>query len=1718
MSQSNGGTANAAPSLATDAVLMASEPIPEGTRTVSGIDFNKYADRSIPVEELLAGISNMGFQGSSIGEAIRIINDMRSWRDPETHEGTTIFLGYTSNMISSGLRDIFRYLVQHKHVSAIVTTAGGVEEDFIKCLGPTYHGSFTYSGVALRDKGWNRIGNLIVPNENYTKFEDWILPIFDKMLEEQESTRLLDEDSRVRWTPSKVIHRLGKEINNEESVYYWAYKNNIPVFCPALTDGSLGDMLYFHTFKTSPKMLSIDIVEDIRKINSLANWAKRGGMIILGGGVVKHHIANAFLMRNGAEHAVYINTAQEFDGSDAGARPDEAVSWGKIRKDGDSVKVYAEATVAFPLIVAGTFAKPSRDSAPTDSSRGTTVETAEPPPLLFSPRSPSPPSFSPQHSPAPTYHPPTDPQHFQHMASSQPQAPPEDVDMSMSLTLPPQGQNHDRDDGRMEVMDADTNEVNITEVVEDSSGNTAGSHSPSDSDSDDAMDTTPDGVIQPAEATGPPADVIPPPPPDVLRELSTATTGNAATTNASSSPQTNGGIPPPPLRDHSRSPTSSRAPSPPPEHNDSNQNRESSDDDDSAPSWHPIHEDTSIPDEREMKEIEEQTEHSAHDHEHWEAKTFTKLEDPEFSPGPTGKIEWLVEHYNGTKENPNHELVMKSPRVNIGGHEWNIKFYPRGNDTEFLSVYVECASMETSADSNTSASSSNPSSSNSFNKTSSEADTDSEDLPLPVLPGHTSPRSHGVSAQVSVVLYNPAEPRVNFWRPCTHRFTPKQTDWGFTRFHGPYYEIQTRHHGQRQALLRNDQLAFIAYIRIVEDTTGCLWEHPLEQNPWDSFAMTGVQGLGMGRLRPNAPAQDGNFISAIAGWMMLMPFREMLYEATQIVPDPSAKYVSLEEVIDALAWYGVDMAMDHWDVVQVQEALRTKLQAELEDTHLNSALDRLFGPMKDRRTCQPTYRVSPKKFKSMQDAVVGTEGIVASNKALPYALQIEIERQEFVNTGERKWRKVVDKMALDDHISVNDVRYTLHSFVVHKEGHQSNQYLANVRPLGPNGKWYAFEDTKLENRVVCLTKRQAIAANEGVENPSQSDERKSVAYLVTYLMDDVAEDAFDGKNEQVWDVPAWLEDEAKLDRDIAAENDMAIDKNGEAEGDEKVEDMQAESEPTTHEFQIIDSRVFLQHYGPGTFDVFEKGSPIQSEFVYDIFFPSNVGPKGIKEKIASVVPGVEDPRQCRLWIMDSLAGTELRPNLLSASSFDLSDSKSKGQEPEWTVGDLAARTEERRLWLHVIDKKDLPPPPPPPPETNKQEGSANSNPSSSQALPDGIPGGVSVNTGLAIVDVPIDALLGGNMPIPTIPAIHDTLMSDADISPEEQELARRSGGPVTIIEIPALQGSNGAPPPPGTSIVQAAPMGIPGMDIAVPNAIVLSSGRGLSGTTSSSNDEIFFFLKVFDAEKQTMIPKGSFIESRKARLDRTVARLLEVLPDTDSDSLPEIYEEEDLVKAFTRRRRKTFAQEDLHDTCVLIAAFPISPENKLTLRAEGKATTPQQYLQFESHRRNFPHLYQGTFTFDYFSSEYYSGDMLAGLAHGAGTKISFDGTQYTGEFVLDDRHGQGSLTYSNGDTYTGSFASNQRSGHGTFTEASTTNRYEGNWKGDKKFGEGVTYWAQAQEAERICRICWDEGQLADAAFWDCGHVVACLGCAKRVDTCPVCRKRVGGAMRLFFVS
>lgn len=65
-----------APSAATTAVLKSSDPVPPGVRMVKGIEFNDYEGQDITVNELVAGMADMGFQASAVGDAVRIINDM----------------------------------------------------------------------------------------------------------------------------------------------------------------------------------------------------------------------------------------------------------------------------------------------------------------------------------------------------------------------------------------------------------------------------------------------------------------------------------------------------------------------------------------------------------------------------------------------------------------------------------------------------------------------------------------------------------------------------------------------------------------------------------------------------------------------------------------------------------------------------------------------------------------------------------------------------------------------------------------------------------------------------------------------------------------------------------------------------------------------------------------------------------------------------------------------------------------------------------------------------------------------------------------------------------------------------------------------------------------------------------------------------------------------------------------------------------------------------------------------------------------------------------------------------------------------------------------------------------------------------------------------------------------------------------------------------------
>ncbi len=312
---------------------------PKNVISVKGYDFSKPFD----FKNFLEFYKTTGFQATNLGVAIDLIKKMRE-------EKTTIILSYTSNVVTSGLRDVIAYLVKNKFVHILCTTAGGVEEDIMKCFKPFILGDFKANPKELYIRSMNRTGNIYVPDDRYIAFEKFLLPVFEKFYLRQRN------EGKVVSTP-ELINEFGKKINDESSILYWANNNNMPVFCPGITDGAVGDVLWF--FKHKHPEFKLDIADDVFNLNNLSVEANETGAICLGSGLPRHYILNANIFRGGVKYAVYITTAGEGDGSTSGSKPSEAYTWGKIELfkpyEKNSVLVEGDATIIFPLLVAGAF-------------------------------------------------------------------------------------------------------------------------------------------------------------------------------------------------------------------------------------------------------------------------------------------------------------------------------------------------------------------------------------------------------------------------------------------------------------------------------------------------------------------------------------------------------------------------------------------------------------------------------------------------------------------------------------------------------------------------------------------------------------------------------------------------------------------------------------------------------------------------------------------------------------------------------------------------------------------------------------------------------------------------------------------------------------------------------------------------------------------------------------------------------------------------------------------------------------------------------------------------------------------------------------------------------------------------------------------------------------------------------------------------------------------
>jgi deoxyhypusine synthase len=274
-----------------------------------------------------------GFTAGKLAVGVRILENMV--KDKECVK----FLSFTGNLVATGTRGALKELVKRKLVDVVVTTCGTVDHDVARCWKDYYRGSFVMNDAKLRDEGINRLGNVLVPNDSYGV-------VLEKKM--QAMLQTLWKEGIRELSSSQFCREVGKRICNETSILYWAAKNDVPVFVPGITDGAVGYQTWLFS---QDRDFRLNLLKDSGMLNDIVFDAKKSGALLIGGGISKHHTLWWNQFKDGLDYAVYISTADEWDGSLSGARPREAVSWGKINEKADKTMIEGDASLIMPIMV-----------------------------------------------------------------------------------------------------------------------------------------------------------------------------------------------------------------------------------------------------------------------------------------------------------------------------------------------------------------------------------------------------------------------------------------------------------------------------------------------------------------------------------------------------------------------------------------------------------------------------------------------------------------------------------------------------------------------------------------------------------------------------------------------------------------------------------------------------------------------------------------------------------------------------------------------------------------------------------------------------------------------------------------------------------------------------------------------------------------------------------------------------------------------------------------------------------------------------------------------------------------------------------------------------------------------------------------------------------------------------------------------------------------------
>jgi deoxyhypusine synthase len=299
-------------------------------------------DRKKNVAALLEKMQGISFQGRSLAGAYQVWKRMLQDR-------VMIMMGMSGAMVPAGMRRLVVFLIKNRLIDCLVSTGANFFHDIHETLGRLhFQCSPNVDDVLLQEHLVDRMYDTLADEEEFREEDAWIGRFAAGL------------DQSRPYTTREFLNLIGKEISKrakEDGIVSAAYKANIPLYCPAIGDSSIGIGIAENRH-LGKNRFTFDVIGDVVETARLAGESPNSGVIYFGGGTPKNFVqqseVTATFMRqahNGHKYALQVVTDAPHWGGLSGCTFEEAQSWGKIAHDASMVTVHCDSTIAMPILV-----------------------------------------------------------------------------------------------------------------------------------------------------------------------------------------------------------------------------------------------------------------------------------------------------------------------------------------------------------------------------------------------------------------------------------------------------------------------------------------------------------------------------------------------------------------------------------------------------------------------------------------------------------------------------------------------------------------------------------------------------------------------------------------------------------------------------------------------------------------------------------------------------------------------------------------------------------------------------------------------------------------------------------------------------------------------------------------------------------------------------------------------------------------------------------------------------------------------------------------------------------------------------------------------------------------------------------------------------------------------------------------------------------------------